>query len=433
MLRITFVLAPDNLNYKPFKNQQLTAMYLLTILEKTFGDRVNLSITDLRGVKEDAIKYYIDEKDVYCYTVYSPLYRDICELKNLIRSLYPKARHLVGGPHVDLFWKEIKGFDALAVGEGEIIIVQIIKDILKNKLKRVYKNSQVVDINKYPYSCRKYQPSACVVDTDFFVADTKQPLRATNVLFSRGCPFRCRFCANLNYGPIRYRLPKLVEEEIKYLKRAYGVEALVLRDDNAIPVNKKIAEPFLKAIGRAKVKWRGQSRANGITEDMVKLAAKTGCLDIAMGIESPVPKVLEITDKKIDLDEAKKYIKTLKKYGINVKLLLMLGLPGEPNDIVSRMLDFIDETQPRSVGLALFCPFPGSEITNNYKKYGIKYINPNLHEYRILYGRFDKDEKPRLMFEYNKVTPWGKGMSSAQIIDNYTKLQAILRKRNLNF
>ena len=121
---------------------------------------------------------------------------------------------------------------------------------------------------------------------------------------------------------------------------------------------------------------------------MVDLAAKSGCLDLAMGIESPCPEVLKIINKKINLEAAKKFIKILKKYNIGVKLLLVLGLPGEPDDIVSRMVNFIDETEPKIVGLALFCPFPGSAISNNYKNYGIKKINPNLHEYHLLYGRF---------------------------------------------
>jgi hypothetical protein len=115
-----------------------------------------------------------------------------------------------------------------------------------------------------------------------------------------------------------------------------------------------------------------------------------------------------------------------------VKLLLVLGLPGEPKDIVSRMMEFIDETEPNIVGLALFCPFPGSYITTSYKDFGIKKINPNVHEYHILYGRFDAKEKPRLMFEYNETTPWGKGMKPETIIENYEKLQDILRKKHLN-
>ncbi|MFH1368225.1 MAG: radical SAM protein [Elusimicrobiota bacterium] len=429
MLSLGFIIPPDYLNFQPFKNQQLTALYLLTILENTFGNKLDLSIIDLRGISKDNISYYLPKKDVYCYTAFSPQFRIISEIKDHLRSMYPEAVHIISGPHIDLFSEQVAGFDTLALGEGEENIVCIVNDIFNGTLKHIYRNIKPIDINKFPFPLRKYQPVSAVVDTGFFYED--RLLRASNVLFSRGCPFRCRFCANLNSGPTRYRLPRLVEEEIAYLKKEYSVQALVLRDDNSIPVNKKVAKPFLQALMNGNVKWRGQARANGITEEMVALAAESGCLDLALGIESACPEVLDIVNKKIDLEETKRFIKILKKYKIGVKLLLVLGLPGEPQDIVSRMIAFINEADPDIVGLALFCPFPGSTIAANYKNFGIKEINPNLHEYHILYGRFDEKEKPKLMFEYNETTPWGKGMKPETIINNYNKLQDFVRKNHL--
>jgi radical SAM superfamily enzyme YgiQ (UPF0313 family) len=175
------------------------------------------------------------------------------------------------------------------------------------------------------------------------------------------------------------------------------------------------------------------SRANGISEEMVKLAAEAGCTEIAIGIESVWPETLKLINKGINLEKAKAYIKTLKKYEIGTKLLFILGLPGESDDIVSHTLDFIDETEPTGVQLALLCPLPGSEIGDNPEKFGIKNINPNWDEYRMLYGRFDEGEKPQLMFEYEDVTPWGKSKSTEKIVSDYIELQAILREKGLNF
>jgi len=204
-----------------------------------------------------------------------------------------------------------------------------------------------------------------------------------------------------------------------------------LRDYYSIPVHREIAQPFLQALLNSDVKWRGQASANVVSEDMVELAAESGCLDLALGIDSVCAKVLEIVNKRIDLKETRKFIHTLKKYRIGVKLNLILGLPGEPEDIVSQMVDFIDETGPRNVGLSIFCPFPGSKISDNYKDFGIRKLHPHLHEYHILYGRYDDMEKPRLMFEYDEVTPWGRGMKPEEIIENFNILQEILRKRHL--
>jgi len=433
MLRVAFVLPCDTQNFKPFRNQPLTSLYLLTILEERFGDRLDLSLIDLRGVREENISYYLPEMDIYLYTATSLEYHSICEVRDLLRSMYPKALHVVGGPHINLFPKSSKGFDSIVLGEGEEIVVRMIEDIFNGDLKPIYDNTKkIVDLNQYPYPFRKYLPLRAVVDTGLLHGDNGH-LPGTTVLFSRGCPFQCAFCANVNLGPTRYRAPELVEQEIEYLKMEYGVKAIALKDDNAIPLAKKFAKPFLSAIGRTGVKWRGQSRANGVSEELVKLAAEAGCTDIGIGIESVCTKVLEIINKRIDLEQAKEYIKILQHYRIGVRLHLILGLPGEPEDIVSRTLEFINETEPASVLLSLFTPVPGSVIANSPKKFGIRNVNPNWHEHRVVFGRFDEQEIPQTLFEYDDVTPWGKAMSRERILNNYRELQAILRERNLNF
>jgi len=433
MLHIGFVLPPDNLNFTPFRNQPLTPLYLFTILEEKFGDKLDLSIIDLRGVRPENIQYYLPEKDVYFYTAMTPEYSDICEVKGLANSIYPKALHIAGGTHVNLFPdKSLQVFDSIVLGEGEEIVVQIIKDVLNRDLKHIYKNAKLIDLNSYPYPLRKYLNLRAIVDKGLLRGSNISSY-GTNVLFSRGCSFQCKFCANLNYGPVRYRAPKLVEQEIEYLKKEYGVTVLALKDDNAIPLNKKIAKSFLESIGNTNVKWRGQSRANGISEDIVKIAAEAGCSDLGIGIESVSTKVLKIINKKIDLGKAKEYIEILKKHGIGTRLHFILGLPGEPNDIASRTLDFINEADPKSVILTVFTPLPGSEIFNSPKKFGIKNINPNWRGYQLAFGRFDENEKPKMMFEYESMTPWGQAISNEKILENYSELQAILRERKLIF
>jgi anaerobic magnesium-protoporphyrin IX monomethyl ester cyclase len=433
MLHIGFVLPPDIGNFKPFRSQPLTSLYLLTILEEKFGDKVDLSVIDLRGITRENARYYLPEKDVYFYTLMSQEYRNVCEVKDLLRSIYPKSLHVAGGVHVNLFQEDsARIFDSIALGEGDDTVVTIVEDILSGDLKPVYEKSDPVDINRYPYPDRKYIPLPAVVETRLLGGEYID-LPGTSVLFSRGCPFRCSFCANVNFGPTRFRTPELIEAEIEYLKKQYNVRALALKDDNAIPTNRKIAGPFLEAIARTHVKWRGQSRANGISEDMVKLAAESGCTDLGIGIESVWPEALKLINKKIKLEEAKQYIRALRKYGIGARLHLIFGLPGEPEDIVPRTLEFIEESEPSSVLLNLFCPLPGSDIALNPRAYGIKNVSLDWHDYRNLYARFDEEEQPHMWFEYNETTPWGKSMSNERIIANYSELQAVLRERNLNF
>jgi len=436
MLKISFVIPTDKYNYKPFRNQPLVALYLLTIIEERFGKKVELSLVDLRGVKEECILEYIPESDLFLYSVTTPEFNEIAKTVKNIRRAYPNAKHIAGGPHVNILPEESSNtFDTIVLGEGEESIIKIIGDYLKSSLKTTYKHNGYVDLNSYPYPSRKYLPKTAVVEPGLLCGKYLN-LNGTSIIFSRGCPFNCYFCANkkLTFGPPRYRSPELMIEEIEYLKREYQIEALALKDDNSIPLDPKITRSFLEAIQKTNIKWRGQSRANGVHPDMVKLAWESGCTDIAMGVESASSVALKLLNKNINLDKAKEYICILNKTGIGVRLHFIIGLPGEGDDIVKRTLDFINETNPRSVLLSILCPMPGSEIYDFPNRFGIKLDNAlDWSNYYTAFARFDPTELPMMVFNYDQITPWGKGKTKEKILADYLELQSILRERKLNF
>jgi len=436
-MNIGFILSTSRQDHDPFRNQPLSALYLLTIIEEKLGSRVNVSLIDLRIYPDTPdITTVIPEKDVYLYSVTSLESVELFSLVSDLRRKYPNAKHIAGGPHITIDPEGSKPhFDAIVTGEGEESIIQLICDIEKKQLKDVYRQEKLLDLNRYSYPLRKFLPDKYVVGKGLLDSPHKE-LLATTAVFSRGCPFNCYFCANkhLMLGPVRYRSPKLVVDEINYLKREYGIQALAIKDDNSIPLDKKAAIPFLEAIAKTGIQWRGQSRANGISEDMVILAKESGCTDIAIGIESASTRVLDLINKRLDLDKAREYISLLRRHGIGTRLHFILGLPGEDESIAEKTMAFINETSPRSVLLSLLVPRPGSEFYENPQKFGMNlYSDVGFDKYQSTFGRFEESEKPHLVFKYDSQTPWGKAMAPDQIISIYTQLQAVLRERQLNF
>jgi anaerobic magnesium-protoporphyrin IX monomethyl ester cyclase len=433
-MRVGFINTSGKQNQQPFRIDPLGSLYLLTILEEEFGDRLDLSYTDLRGVQEDSAIFHIPEQDVYFYYVTTPEFSEIQRIISSIKKVYPKAFHLAGGPHINIFPEEsLKTFDAICIGEGEEVIKQMIHDIFNCNLQKIYRQDKKIDINAYPFPLRKYLTKSANVDVGI-LSRKYYDLVGTTVLFSRGCPFDCYFCSNQYKGPTRVRSPEWIAKEIDYLKREYQIQALLLKDDQGIHCNKNVARGMLEAIGEANLLWRGQSRANGIHPDSIRLAKETGCVEIAVAIESVSQRALDIMNKKIDLLKAKDYFKVLRKENIDIKLLLILGLPGEPKDIAERTIDFIDEVQPSNVSLSILCPIPGSEIWRNPQRFGIR-INPDVpfDKYLFAFGRFDDEEKTPRFFEYEKTTPFGEGMSMEEIIGNHETVQGYLREKKLNF
>lgn len=436
-MEIGFILSTSRQDHNPFRNQPLSALYLLTILEEHFGSQLNLELIDLRCYHDEPnITSVIPEKDVYFYSVTSLESVEFFCLVRDLRLKYPEAKHIAGGPHITIDPEGSKPhFDTIVIGEGENSIIQLVDDIMNSRLKPLYQQLGVPDLNDYHYPLRKFLPDKYVVDKGLLDWPHKD-LLGTTAVFSRGCPFNCYFCANkhLLFGAVRYRSPQLVIDEIEYLKREYGIQGLALKDDNGIPLDKKVAIPFLEAIARTGILWRGQSRANGIDEDMVKLAKLSGCTDIAIGIESASKKVLKLINKRLDLDKAKEYIGLLHRHGIGVRLHFILGLPGEDASIAEKTLEFIDETSPRSVLLSVLVPRPGSEFYENPRKFGMT-LNPDVgfDKYQSTFGRFEESEKTHLVFEYDRESPWGAAMSPEKINNIYTELQSVLRERKLNF
>jgi anaerobic magnesium-protoporphyrin IX monomethyl ester cyclase len=435
MISVGFVLQYDDYNWDPFRNIPYTALYLLTILEARLGDQVELSLVDLRGVKKESLVHYCPPKDLYLYTVSTPVYMDTVLVVNALRAAHPQALHVGGGPHVSLFPEQCAQlFDSIVLNDGEESVVALVTDFMNATLQPQYQQQGVNHFSDYPYPDRKFVAPTSV-GVKGLLGGEYANLNGAETLFSRGCPFNCYFCANqkLSYTPVMFRSPQQIRHEIEYLKREYRIEALAIKDDNAIPVNRDVAIGLLEAIGEGQVKWRGQSRANGIRPDMVKLAQQAGCVDIAIGLESVSPQVLAIVNKKIKLAEAKAYIGHLKAAGIGVRLNLILGLPGEPDDILKQTIDFVDEVGPSSVLLCLFCPVPGSEIFQNPEAFGIRIDSLDWEKYRWVFARFDQDELPDFVYHYQETTPWGKGRSNEANYQDYMACQAMLRERGLVF
>lgn len=438
MIKVGFILPSSEYLFDPFRGDPFTHLHILTILESRLGSNVDAHLIDLRGVKREFEIQHIPECDVYLHSVYT---LDFDEQKTIVfklREQYPKAVHIAGGPHANSFQEECsKIFEALILGEGEENIVQAMDDFQNQNLQKIYQQTSHIDINNYPYWRRKFLSKSAVLKTNFMTLKRKEgydKLLATTAMFSRGCPYQCHFCAmdfaRKDNPGIRYRRPDLVEEEIEYLKKEYSVQGLSLTDEIGIPLNPKSAVPHLEAIGRTGIIWRGQCRVDGITPELAKLARESGCIALGMGVESVSQRSLDIINKKIRVERAKQTIALLKENGIEARIYVIIGLPGEPVDIVDQTWSFIEEVEPDLVYLSLFTIRPGTEVFNHPEKFGIKTINTDWTKTMHMYGRHS-DETPALTFEYHEQTPWGQSIPGDQIVKNYLELQRRLWEKNL--
>tara|TARA_Y100000294_G_scaffold167996_1_gene177723 strand:+ start:722 stop:1210 length:489 start_codon:yes stop_codon:yes gene_type:complete len=137
MLNIGFIFPSSYYLHDPFRGHPHTHFQILTVLESHFGDKVNLSLIDLRGIQREFAIYHIPECDVYLQSVYTLDYAEQISIAKAIRSRFPDAKHIGGGPHATEFQEEcLKTFDTLILGEGEESIIKAISDLVDLKLEK---------------------------------------------------------------------------------------------------------------------------------------------------------------------------------------------------------------------------------------------------------------------------------------------------------
>lgn len=411
-MKFNFIIPSWSYWQEPTRAQPLTQMYLSTILEQ---EGHSVIFTDFRdGIKDP------EDADAFLYTVASPDMVEVEEMVKLFRKT-KRAAHIAGGPHVNIFPDDsLEIFDSIVLGNGEESIKQIGKDLEHGWTKRRYNMKAE---GEYPFTKRHFLPKEKIVTSLFKTED----IPSTTVLFSHGCPYSCSFCANYNRQPIRSRSIESISQEIDYLKKEYGIRGLSLQDEICFPKN---AIEFLDMIKSKGIYWRGQTRA-GTPKELLRKAKESGCLELSFGLESADQNTIDIARKGMRVEIVRQTLSDCKEIGIKTRLYLLNGLPGEPEDIVSKTKLFIEDTKPDVVLLSTLQPYPGSDIYNNPSKYGIKSIDRDFAKYNHLRCRF-ADSKDKLEeavpFEYEK----GRGFTRERIMSNLIELQTYLRDRGLN-
>lgn len=424
----------------PFKLQPLNELYFATVLDDYFAGDLEVSIIDLRETRRQGtpispenIGTIAPEKNVYAYWIAkSADFPEIISVMRMLRHIYPQSIHVAGGTHVEVFPDECSSFfDAIIIGPGEESLKKIINNSRKGIIEKVYKTDwKDYHYSLYPFPRRTYLPENAVVNSVLF--EKYGGVKATSVMFSRGCNFKCAYCVYNIPHTIQMRTPEQIRNEILYLKSEYGIEGVNLRDEICVPLDPKVAIPYLEAIGSTNVLWRGQTRI-GASHDTLKLARQTGCVELALGVESVSQQVLDAVQKGQKVEDAKGMIIFCKKLGIKIKMCLILGLPGEPPDILDKTIRFIEDTQPDYVNVSGFCPMPGSVIFHNKGEFGIKYINDNWSKHAHLMMRYSDEEHFGLPFEYEANNKWGKTLSNSEITSNIKRLQSYLRNNGMSY
>lgn len=191
-----------------------------------------------------------------------------------------------------------------------------------------------------------------------------------NIGTTRGCPFKCNWCAKPIYGN-RYnsRSPRNVVEELKLLKQTFSFDHIWFCDDIFGLKPGWVAE-FAHLVKQEdlRLRFRIQSRADLLVQDAyVEALAKAGCENVWMGAESGSQKILDAMDKGIRVEQIYEATRLLKEHGIRPSLFIQFGYLGETNEDISKTIRMIKELMPHEIGISVSYPLPGTLFYDKVK------------------------------------------------------------------
>jgi anaerobic magnesium-protoporphyrin IX monomethyl ester cyclase len=187
---------------------------------------------------------------------------------------------------------------------------------------------------------------------------------STNLIASRGCPFRCNWCAKPIFGDrFQVRPAAAVASEMALLQHQYGAEHLWFADD-IFGLNHHWVKEFADEVEAEKcvMPFKIQARADLLDAAVAQALKRAGCSEVWMGVESGSQPVLDAMDKGLRVEEVIAARQHLKREGIKACFFLQFGYPGESWDELKRTVNLVRETRPDDIGVSLSYPLPNTRF-----------------------------------------------------------------------
>lgn len=255
-----------------------------------------------------------------------------------------------------------------------------------------------IDINSLPI----VTPSEYYVNhLEYRKINGKNRKEAT-LYITDGCPYDCSFCASPIMKLRDWGHPgmKRFVDEIEVALED-GADAIHCTDDLIFTKGEHIDELYQELLERdllGKFVWRGMARANivdKLSEQRLEKLKKTGCWQLALGVESGSPRILkDVVHKRLEPATVISATKKLTAHEIGTKGFFIFGFPDESREDMEMSYELAMEmARNGATGIAAFefHPYPGTEIYETMKQTTPDIIS-QLSYLQVDWEAIDKDD-----------------------------------------
>ena len=344
------------------------------IIDNTF---LNLNFSSLKQIIDD---YNPNIIGLGALTVQR---NDAIQLSEIIRKINKDILIVFGGVHFSYFPEDaLKYCDICVIGEAENTFLEICQDKNLNDIdgigyhndnKTIFTKSRELkkNLDRFPL------PAYDLIDV--YKYDDTVTYKGTGIknnsismMTSRGCDGNCIFCASpfMWKRKIRFNSLDYVFNHIKYLVDSYNIKNIRFMDDSFV-INKKRVYEFCDLIEKNKFKLNLQflSSVKHVDYDLFCRMKSVGFYHVSLGIESGNQDILNLINKKTQIEDIKKSIDIIKKVGLNVECLYMVGNIGETEKTMNDTISFAHKLKT-IVHVQIAIPYPGTKFYEIYKQYG---------------------------------------------------------------
>lgn len=264
----------------------------------------------------------------------------------------------LGGLHVTALPEEaLKHADHVIVGEGELVWPLVVAAVERKEAGRIWNARSLGPVKVQELPLPRYE-----------LLGSRSYNRFT-VQTSRGCPWRCEFCAStvMLGAPYRKRPVESVIRDIEHVLAHRKHPFIEFADDNTF-VDKRWGKQLCRAISPFGLKWFTETDVS-VADDsaLLEAMAEAGCRQVLIGLESPTAPALQGLERRADF-KAKRFddygaaIQRIQSHGITVNGCFILGLDNHDTGIFDRVYDFARDVGLFEVQVTILTPFPGTPL-----------------------------------------------------------------------
>ncbi len=351
------------------------------------------------GVKKNMSKRALEERlkipdyDVVGFQTYTRSVKEVQEGLEKAKSFNPKVITLIGGPHSsgdpEGSMKYLKP-DYAFRGEAEIGLIQLLKKINSDNGTSFEDVNNLIWRNNGEVVCNPLQPiedldavgipSWDLIDPNDYpyapIGAFSKRFPLTSISSTRGCPYRCTFCANntIMGRKVRARSADMVLKEMELLYDKYGIREFQIIDDNFTSqkaLSLGVCNGILERGWDISLSFPNGVRLSTLDEEILHLLEKAGCYSLGLGIESGSPRTLKNMRKAQSVEEIKEKVNLIHRVTrIRTTGFFIIGYPTEEKEDILQTISLSKELPINRAQFTICLPVPGSEMTEQLIKEG---------------------------------------------------------------